>query len=409
MLVLMLISFCDIITAQTCPSVTRVVTNAKSTNSNQWDDIAAVMGNLLDQSGKDASWIFEPGASFQENGDGTATLTGTVSVFGDIAPKRSFDVVVNFTGRSFTAPAGGAYNNTGVPTSNWSYYSNFTGTLTGKDRLAGGKLNVSLFMHQFQIGIGADQMFVAEDQVLNGGAFWFTWDIVSQPTDATIVFNKYVQGFTEADFAFLLSGTPTPPCNGGGTPCAASAGTVALTSTTITLQNGAAVIQGQPTADSKIPTGYRSTYVLTQSDNLTIVGANPTNYFTVNSAGTYRVLVLIFDPNTLDLSKIQFGTTTAAQIESQLIEGGGVICGSLNLTGSKIIITDCALSFDALSKPSNINIQADCGKTSAIATWTAPTATSTCGTPRGDGGIPVKSNRPSDLLRAASCLSPCNT
>ncbi len=334
------LTFSDTIMAQTCPNVTRTVTNAKSTNSNQWDDIGMIMSNLL-SGPAEASWLFETGATFQENGDGTAKLTGTMKLFGDATPARRFDVVLNLTGRSYATPSGGAYNNTGVPTTSWYYYPQFTGTLTGKDGLAGSQLSVSLFMHAFQVGIGADQIFDSqEDYTLNGGAAWFSWKIISQPTDASIVLHDYVQGFSEADFAFLLSGTPTPKCNtGGGNTCGASAGTVALKYTTVTLQNGAATIQGQPTADSKIPAGSFSTYVLTQGDNLTIVGANPTNFFTVNSAGTYRVHVLIFDPTTLDLSKIQFGTTTAAQVEAQLIEGGGAICGSLNLTGSKIVVS----------------------------------------------------------------------
>ncbi len=337
-LFLAIFTFCDVLTAQTCPDTTRSLTNAKSTNANKWDDIGAVMSNLL-TGPSDASWLFEAGATFQENGDGTAKVTGTLKLFGDATPARRFDVVLNLTGRTYTTPAGGAYNNTGVPTTSWYYYPNFTGMLTGKDALAGSQLSVALFMHAFQVGIGANQIFDSqEDHTANGGTSWFSWKIVSQPTDTSIVLHNYVQGYSEADFAFLLSGTPTPTCNPSGNTCGAVAGTVVLTATTVTLQNGAAVIQGQPTADSKYPTGYFSTYVLTEGDNLSIISANPTNYFTVNSAGTYRVHVLIFDPNTLDLSKIQFGTTTAAQVNALLTQGGGTVCGSLNLTGSKVII-----------------------------------------------------------------------
>ena len=477
--------FCDIISAQTCPDVTRTLTNAKSTNANKWDDIGAVMSNLL-TGPSDASWLFETGAIFQENGDGTAKISGTLKLFGDATPARRFDVVLNLTGRTYVTPAGGAYNNTGVPITTWYYYPNFTGTLTGKDALAGSQLSVSLFMHALQVGIGADQIFDSpEDRIANGGAAWFSWKILSQPTDTSIVLHDYIQGYSEADFAFLLSGTPTAPCNPINNICGASAGTVALTATTVTLQNSAAVIQGQPTADSKSPSGFFTTYVITKGDSLTIIGANPTNYFTVNSTGTYRVHVLIFDPNTLNLSKIQFGTTTASQISALLTQEGGTVCGSFNLTGSKItvnsgilpianndtattaqntpvtiseltndtingtlqsvtiksqllngtvtlnaanqfvytpnagfsgtdiftyfitnqdgssntatvtvtITSTCIISFVTSSKPEDISVQADCGKTSATVTWIAPIATSNCGNPI------VKSNHnPGDLF-----------
>ena len=209
------LTFCDALTAQTCPNTTRILTNAKSTNANPWDDIGAVMSNLL-TGPADASWLFETGAKFQENGDGTAQIIGTLKLFGDAIPARRFDVVLNLTGRTYVTPAGSVYNKTGVPTNTWYYYPNFTGTFTGKDALAGSQLSVALFMHPLQVGIGANQIPDSpEDRLINGGTAWFSWKVISQPTDTSIFLHDYVPGYTEADFAFLLSGTPTPPCN----PC----------------------------------------------------------------------------------------------------------------------------------------------------------------------------------------------
>ena len=192
-------------------SVTRQATNGKSTNTNIYDDITLAMTNLLGE-GTEAAWVMEGGATFTENPDGTARFQGTVKQFGDYPTPRRMTMDVLLGGKSYSPDASGPYNQTGVPTSGWYYYYTLSGSFTGLDALAGGKLSLNIHMHPFQVGIGANQLFNAEDQVSNGAGGWFDWTIVSQPTDNALQFTNYIPGYTISDIAILLSGTPSVPC-----------------------------------------------------------------------------------------------------------------------------------------------------------------------------------------------------
>ena len=46
---------------------------------------------------------------------------------------------------------------------------------------------------------------------------------------------------------------------------------------------------------------------------------------------------LVYDPSTLDLSIVQFGTTTGFDVNSLLIQGGGSICASLDVNGAPFV------------------------------------------------------------------------
>ncbi len=191
--------------------ITRQATNGKSTNTNIYDDITLAMTNLLGD-GTEAAWVMEAGGTFTENPDGTARFQGTVKQFGDYTTSRRLVVDFLLSGKSYTPGAVGSYNETGVPTAGWYYYNSLSGTMTGLDALAGGQLSLAINMHPFQVGIGANQLFSAEDQVSNGAGGWFTWTVVSQPTDIAYQFTDYIPGFTISDIAILLSGTPSVPC-----------------------------------------------------------------------------------------------------------------------------------------------------------------------------------------------------
>ena len=119
------------------------------------------------------------------------------------------------------------------------------------------------------------------------------------------------------------------------------AGTATLSSDTACLAASGATILGTATTNSTVPAGYSLKYVLTKGTSLTIVDVKDTPNFNVTTAGDYRVHVLIYNPATLDLSTVQIGTTTGAQVAALLVQGGGTICGALNVTGSPIIVKTC--------------------------------------------------------------------
>lgn len=321
--------------AQNCnpAAITRTASNAKSTNTNIYDDIAFVMTNLLG-TGTEASWVLETGGSFVENGDRTATFTGVIKQFGDYSAPRRLQINLTFAGQTFTAPVGSPFNNTGVPETGWYYYTSMTGTLTGLDGLAGGVLNMNLNnMHAFQVGIGANQIPDSDpDKISNGAVGWIEWTVASQPTTG-LLFTTYNSATNIADIALLLGGTPSVPTP----PCAAVAGSVTIANVNLALNNGSATISAAATTNSTVPAGYQVAYVLTKGASKTIVKTSATPSFTVTETGDYCVHVLVYDPTTLNLSTIQLGTTTAAQVLTMI--NTNCICAALNATGNCVTVT----------------------------------------------------------------------
>lgn len=128
--------------------------------------------------GKD--FHFDPGATFIQNGDGTAVLSGTIRR--EAYPNRSFEVVVHFSGYSETPPPGSpkremsdhAYVENGGPidVSHYVYYETFGGILTGTGEFAGTTVLINRRGPTFQIGEGADGK-----NVNFGGSGWFDWSI----------------------------------------------------------------------------------------------------------------------------------------------------------------------------------------------------------------------------------------
>jgi hypothetical protein len=348
--------------AQNCAPapVSRVASNAKSTNTNIYDDIAFVMTNLLGR-GSEASWVLETGGTFVENSDKTATFKGVIKQFGDYTTPHRLQVNLTFSGQTFTAPTGSPYNNTAVPAAGWYYYTGLTGTLTGLDGLAGGVLNIQPnTMHAFQVGIGANQIPDEPlDFALNGAASWFEWTVASQPTDPNLQFGTYNALTNIADIAILLSGAPSVK----PAVCTASAGTVSIANVNLTLNNGTASISGVASSNSTVPTGYQIAYVLTKGANKTIVQTSSTPSFSVLDTGAYCVHVLVYNPSTLNLSTIQLGSTTAAQV--LILINSNCICAALNATGNCVTVAKAAGPIDPCAGIASIrqinNTATNCG------------------------------------------------
>ena len=142
--------------------------------------------------------------------------------------------------------------------------------------------------------------------------------------------------------------------------CNTNAGTLAATASPVCLDDlGAAVISASANGNAVVPSGYQTLYVLTQGSGLVIIDAAASPSFTVNAAGNYTIHTLVFDPLTLDISSVQFGVTTGFDVNGLLQQGGGVICGSLDVTGAPIVVEDCSvpcvgLSTGALVTSSNL-------------------------------------------------------
>ena len=96
-----------------------------------------------------------------------------------------------------------------------------------------------------------------------------------------------------------------------------------------------------------VPDGFELIYVLTEGNDLTIVDTHKDGYFTVSSPGNYTVHTLVYNPSTLDLSIVNPGVTKASEVNALLIQGGGSICASLDVTGAPFLVTACECLADA--------------------------------------------------------------
>jgi len=118
-----------------------------------------------------------------------------------------------------------------------------------------------------------------------------------------------------------------------------SAGTLTTESNLICADNDAVLLEAQADEAAVIPDGYQSVYVLTSGSDLVIEDASGTPSFTVEDNGDYTIHTLVYDPETLDLGIIEFGVTTGVDVNSLLVQGGGAICASLDVTGVPFEVT----------------------------------------------------------------------
>ncbi|MBK7944678.1 MAG: T9SS type A sorting domain-containing protein [Flavobacteriales bacterium] len=110
---------------------------------------------------------------------------------------------------------------------------------------------------------------------------------------------------------------------------------------------GSVELVGIPDGNAIVPEGYEVIYVLTQGAGLTIVDANNEPVFDATETGLHTIHTLVYDPATLDLSMVEFGVTTGIDLNALLIQGGGIICASLDVAGAAYTVIECAVACDA--------------------------------------------------------------
>ncbi|MGC1473226.1 MAG: fibronectin type III domain-containing protein [Psychroserpens sp.] len=126
--------------------------------------------------------------------------------------------------------------------------------------------------------------------------------------------------------------------------CLANAGTLTADADEATLMGGTATLTATPNGDSVVPTDYDVTYVLTSGDNLVIEQVSTTPSFDVTTIGNFTLHTLVAetsdsaDPNFLDLSGVNFGTTTAQDVIDIVVAGD--LCASLDAVGAPVSVGD---------------------------------------------------------------------
>ena len=129
-------------------------------------------------------------------------------------------------------------------------------------------------------------------------------------------------------------------------PCDATAGTLTPVDGAC-LDNGMAMIEATVEGEPNIPEGFQRLYVLTQGTELVIRGISENPLFEVAEPGVFTIHTLIYDPTGLDLSGVQIGTTTGFDVNGLLIQGGGNVCGALDVAGAAFDIEDCTCDASA--------------------------------------------------------------
>jgi hypothetical protein len=162
--------------------------------------------------------------------------------------------------------------------------------------------------------------------------------VVFGVTPAADVLKLLIQGGGTRCGALDLSGALFEV---GACPCTAKAGTLSAIDQPC-LRAGSARIRANVNVASVVPAGYQLRYILTQGDVLVVRQVKEVVDFTVSATGRYRIHAFVYNPSTFNLGDIQPGVTTAQAIRDRLIEGGGAICGSLNLSGLVFDVNNCA-------------------------------------------------------------------
>ena len=120
--------------------------------------------------------------------------------------------------------------------------------------------------------------------------------------------------------------------------------------------------------------GYKIIYLLSFGNNLVIEQINLLPNFKVNKAGTFHIHTLVYDPNTLDISDIQASITRISTVNQWLKQGGGTICGALDVQGAAFQVSTCnnfntnAKSFNAYPNPTTGLVSIDFDKPEKVET-----------------------------------------
>lgn len=123
--------------------------------------------------------------------------------------------------------------------------------------------------------------------------------------------------------------------------CDARSGTLIADVSSVCFNYVSVTIEATTDVAPVVPPGFQTVYVLTHGAGHVITDTNITSSFDVTAMGDYSIRALVYDPATLDLGFIAFGVTTAGEVDALLIQGGGIICASLDMSGAAITVADC--------------------------------------------------------------------
>ena len=121
--------------------------------------------------------------------------------------------------------------------------------------------------------------------------------------------------------------------------------------------SGSQLIAAVPAGNSVVPNGFSTLYVLTSGTGLIIEQVSTIPQFVVATTGFYTIHTLVFNPLTLDPTiSVVPGVTSGFDINSMLIQGGGSICGALDVAGAQINVSSAVDATIASTFPASCGV-----------------------------------------------------
>lgn len=125
-------------------------------------------------------------------------------------------------------------------------------------------------------------------------------------------------------------------------PCDVTSGTLAPTQQGCfnTETGEGALIEAEFVIPPFVPADYEVSFVLTTGAELVILELSEVPSFVVEPTGLFTIHSFVH-PTWLDLSFIEPGVTTGFEINDDLIQGGGILCAALDVTGVPFNVEEC--------------------------------------------------------------------
>ncbi len=122
--------------------------------------------------------------------------------------------------------------------------------------------------------------------------------------------------------------------------CDAAAGNLIPVEANVCYAGSATTIAAMPSGNAHVPAGFETDYLLFSSSGV-VLQRSTTPQFTSLYVGGFTIHALVYDPTTFDPTGILLGQATIGSINEQFVQGGGIICASLDITGAAISVENC--------------------------------------------------------------------
>ncbi len=172
-----------------------------------------------------------------------------------------------------------------------------------------------------------------------------TWDLSSAPegsVDGSVFNGNGLEIGATYDFIYTVDGaegcdpasaTITITIIDCSIPCEVSAGTLeANSSTDVCMGSMVSAVTGE---EPVVPAGSQILYVLTNTEDLVIVATSSTPEFELELLGLHTIHTLVYNPATLDLSVVEPGVTTGAEVLAIISDND--ICADLLVAGPSYV------------------------------------------------------------------------